>query len=96
MKPSNRIALTLSLSAALFCASALAEDAAAAPAAPAAKHHRHKAKKVIKSARYDQCLRENMADAEYFCSSHPDGCQAEKDGVATQCRSEARGEKQKG
>jgi len=104
MKPSNRIALMFSLSTALLCGAALAQDPAAttapsaAPAAPApmAKHHHHHGSKAVHGVKYDKCLKENLADAQYYCSAHPDGCQAEKDGAAAQCRSEARGERQKG
>ncbi|MBV8063846.1 MAG: hypothetical protein JOY51_09625 [Nevskia sp.] len=99
MKP-NRIALTFSLSAALFCGAALAQDtpaeAVAAPTAPAKHHHHHGAQKAIKSVRYDDCVKEKSAVAETFCSAHGSSCEAEKDGVAKQCRSEARGERQKG
>lgn len=109
MKPSNRIALMFSLGAALLCGSALAQDAATAPAAapaattmndmvsPKPAHYHHKAKaKAVKGDKYDNCLKTNLADAQYYCSTHPDGCQAEKDGAAAQCKSEARGERQKG
>jgi hypothetical protein len=69
------------------------EAAPAAPAAPA------KAKKVKASGRgkayYDACLKQNLADAEYFCSKNQSGCEAEKKGAAAQCRSEERGERQK-
>jgi len=105
MKLNNRIALTLVLSAALLSASALAQDpaataapadaAAAFPAAPA-KHVKKAGVKKINSSVYDTCLKQNLAVAEYYCSIHPDACQTEKDGAAIQCRSEARGERQKG
>ena len=107
MKLNNRIALTFTLSAALFCASALAQDAApaapaadtaaAAPAAPAAKPMKKaKARKMANHAGYEGCLKQKLAVAEYFCGIHPDSCQSEKDGAATQCRAEARGVRQKG
>ncbi len=112
MKPSNRIALLCSLSAALLCGSALAQDAAtpppAAPAAPAATtmsdmvpakpmHHHHKAKaQAMHGSKYDNCMKEKLTVAEAFCSAHSTDCTAEKDGAAKQCRSEARGERQKG
>ncbi len=103
MKPSNRIALMFSLSAALFCASALAQDPsapatldqAAGPSAKPAMHHHHKAK-AIHGVKYDTCLKEKMAVAQAYCSAHSTDCTAEKDGAAKQCRSEARGERQKG
>ncbi len=110
MKLNNRIALTLALSAALFSASALAQDAgtAAAPAptadaapadqaAPAAKPMKKaKARRMANHAGYEGCLKQKLAVAEYFCGIHSDSCQSEKDGAAAQCRSEARGERQKG
>ena len=102
MKLNNRIALTLVLSAALFSASALAQDAGATPAgdAPAAhaqhKHMKKAGKASAHGASYEGCLKQKLAVAEYFCSIHPDACQAEKDGAATPCRSEARGERQTG
>jgi hypothetical protein len=100
MKP-NRIALTFSLSAALFCGAALAQatpaEAVAAPAAPAKHHHHHHgAQKAFKSVGYNDCVKEKTAVAETFCSSHGGSCQSEKDGIAKQCRSEARHERQKG
>jgi hypothetical protein len=101
MKLNNRIALTLALSVALCSASALAQDTADAPAAapaPHEHHHHHKAgeEKVSSGGKYENCVKQKMAVAEYFCSVHADTCQAEKAGVAPQCRSEARGERQKG
>ncbi len=107
MKLNSRVAQAFALSVALFSASALAQDAgAAAPAAPAtdaaaapaAHHAKHmkKAKGAVHGAAYDSCVKQKLAVSEYFCSIHPDACQAEKDGAATQCRSEARGERQKG
>ena len=110
MKLNNRIALTLALSAALFSASALAQDAgtAAAPAAPAAeapaaapavakhKHHKMAKSEKVSGSRYDSCLKQKLAVAEYFCGIHSDACKSEKDGAAAQCRSEARGVRQKG
>ena len=97
MKLNNRIALTFVLSAALFSASAFAQDAAAPAAAPAAHaKHMKKAKGAVHGAAYDSCLKQKLAVSEYFCSIHPDACQSEKDGAAAQCGSEARGEKQKG
>ncbi len=111
MKLNNRIALSIALSAALFSLSAVAEDTAAAPAAPAAAmatpdaapakagkkmhHHMAGAKKTAGHG-YDDCMKQKLAVAEYFCSIHTDACKAEKDGAAKQCRSEARGERQKG
>lgn len=110
MKLNNRIALSIALSAALFSLSAAAEDTAAAPAAPAAAmaapdaapakagkkmHHKAGAKKTAGHG-YDDCMKQKLAVAEYFCSIHADACKAEKDGAAKQCRSEARGERQKG
>ena len=89
MKLNNRIALTFVLSAALFSASALAQDAA-----PAKKAHMKKT--AGHGVVYDTCLKQKLAVAEYFCSIPPDTCQSEKDGAASQCRSEARGERQKG
>jgi hypothetical protein len=111
MKLNNRIALTLALSAALFSASALAQDAgtaaapaptAAAPAAdapaaaPAKPAKKAKARRMANHAGYESCLKQKLAVAEYFCGIHSDSCQSEKDGAAAQCRSEARGERQKG
>lgn len=99
MKLNSRVAQAFALSVALFSASALAQDAAAAAsAAPAVHHAKHmkKAKGAVHGAAYDSCLKQKLAVSEYFCSIHPDACQAEKDGAATQCRSEARGERQKG
>lgn len=93
MKPSNRIALMFSLSAALLCGSAFAQDTAA----PAKHMHHHKAQSMaVNGSKYDNCLKEKLAVAEAFCSSHSTDCKAEKDGAAKQCRSEARGERQKG
>jgi hypothetical protein len=58
----------------------------AEPAAkPKAKHA------PARKTSYEQCVKENMADAEYYCQKHPESCQAEKDGVAKQCKDEARG-----
>ena len=98
MKLSNRIALTISLSAGLFCGAALAQDAATAPAAPAAKpaHHHHHKGGEVHGVKYDNCLKEKLAVANAWCGAHSDACQAEKDGAAKQCKSEARGERQKG
>jgi hypothetical protein len=98
MKPSNRIALLFSLSTVLLCGSALAADAITLPAAPAKAehHHHHKAGKAMHGVKYDTCVKEKSAAAEYFCSANSGSCQAEKDGIAKQCKSEARGEKQKG
>lgn len=98
MKLNNRIALTFALSAALFSVSAFAQDPAAAPAAdkPVMKHH-HKAEgKKVAGKSYDDCLKQKLAVAEYFCSVHSDSCQAEKDGASKQCKLEARGVRQKG
>ena len=104
MKPSILLVAAAALSSALFTLPALADDTAApaASTAPAAAAPAAKAKKVkaVSHGRgkgyYEQCLKENLADAEYFCSKNPSGCQAEKDGAAAQCRSEAKGEHQKG
>ena len=110
MKPSNRIALMCSLSAVLLCGSALAQDAATPPpAAPATgstmsdmvpakpMHRHHKARSMaVHGSKYDNCLKEKLAVAETYCSTHSTDCTAEKDGAAKQCRSEARGERQKG
>jgi hypothetical protein len=101
MKSSKSIALLFSLSAALLCGTALADDAMAtmangAPAAKPAHHHHKAAAKAVHGVKYDNCVKEKSAAAEYFCSAHADSCQAEKDGIAKQCKSEARGERQKG
>jgi len=109
MKLNNRIALTFALSAALFSASALAQDsAAAAPTGPVAeapaaapamakhKHHKMARSEKMSGSRYDSCLKQKLAVAEYFCGIHADSCKSEKDGAATQCRAEARGVRQKG
>ena len=98
MKLNNRIALTIALSAALFSVSAFAEDSAApAPAPPVVKHHHHKVEgKKVAGRSYDDCLKQKLAVAEYFCSVHADSCQPEKDGAAKQCKLEARGVRQKG
>jgi hypothetical protein len=110
MKLSNRIALMFTLSAGLLSGAALAQDAATAPAAaPApttmndmvspkpAHHHNHKARtKAASGSKYDNCLKEKLAVANAYCSAHSDACKAEKDGAAAQCKSEARGERQKG
>jgi hypothetical protein len=85
--------------AAAAAQSAPAPDAALAAAQTSAHHHPlHKVHHTRHSGgkRYDQCLKEKAAAADYYCNSHGDACQAEKDGVEKQCRSEARGEKQTG
>jgi hypothetical protein len=61
-----------------------------------AHHHKAKAKAAVHGVKYDTCVKEKTAVAENFCSSHGSSCQSEKDGIAKQCRSEARGERQKG
>jgi hypothetical protein len=96
MKLNNRIVLTLALSATMFSVSALAQDAP--PPDKPMHHHHHKAmeEKVSGGGKFDTCVKQKMAVAEYFCSIHGDSCKAEKDGVAPQCRSEVRGERQKG
>jgi len=112
MKPSNRFALMFSLSTVLLSGAALAQAPAAATTAPAAApaattmndmvppkpaaHHHHHAGKAVHGVKYDSCLKEKLAVAQAFCSAHSSNCQAEKDGAAAQCRSEARGERQKG
>lgn len=102
MKSSNRIALLFSLSTALLCGAALADDPMATmagngPVAKPAHHHHHKAgAEAMHGSKYENCVKEKTTVAEYYCSSHADSCQAEKDGIAKQCRSEARGERQKG
>ena len=112
MKPSTCLALTLALGVGLYSASALAQDPAAAAAAQSAPapdaaltaaqtpkpHHRahHVRARHHAGSRYSRCLKEKLAVAQHYCDSHADACQAEKDGAARQCRSEARGEKQMG
>ena len=101
MKSSNRIALMFSLSTALLCGAALADDGIAThPGAPDAKpvpHHHHKASaKAMSGSKYDNCVKEKSTAAEYYCSAHSDSCQAEKDGIADECRGEARGVRHKG
>lgn len=103
MKSSNRIALLFSLSAVLLCGTALADDPMATmagdsgPAAKPAHHHHHKAEaKAMHGSKYENCVKEKSAVADYYCSAHSDSCQAERDGIAKQCKSEARGERQKG
>jgi hypothetical protein len=101
MKSSKRIALMFSLSTVLLCGTAFAADAiATSPGAPAAKpahHHHHKAgAKVVHGVKYDSCVKEKTAAADYFCNANAGACKAEKDGIAKQCKSEARGERQKG
>jgi hypothetical protein len=99
MKLKTRIALTLALSAVLCSASAFAQDAgvtttaADAPAKPAHHHHQAHAQKVADAGKYDSCLKQKLAVAEYYCSIHPGACQGEKDGAAAECRGEARGER---
>lgn len=112
MKPSTCLALTLVLGVGMYSTTAFAQDPAAAaaaqtgPAPDAAlqaaqttpKHHRahHVRTRHHAGSRYSQCLKEKLAVAQHYCDSHADACQAEKDGAAKQCRSEARGEKQTG
>jgi hypothetical protein len=112
MKPSTCLILTLVLGAGLYSTAALAQDPAAAAAAqsgPApdaalaaaqtSKPHRrahHVRTRHHAGNRYNQCLKEKLAVAQHYCDSHADACEAEKDGAARQCQSEARGEKQTG
>jgi hypothetical protein len=109
MKPSFCLVLTLALGAGLYSTGALAQDAAAAAAAQtgmapdaalAAAQTSHRPAHRVRAHHhvhgYDKCLQEKLAAAQHYCDSHADSCQAEKDGAAKQCRSEARGERQTG
>lgn len=100
MKFAQRTALALMIGS--FATVVWAQDAksAAAPdqtGAPAAQAHhsghRHRAAQSHHVGfNYRQCVKENLADAEYFCSSHPGAaCDAEKKGAVKQCKEEARG-----
>ncbi|HZU78166.1 MAG TPA: hypothetical protein VFA70_15470 [Dehalococcoidia bacterium] len=92
------VALTLGLFASAVWAqdakTAAADDQAATPAAQAAHsgHRHHAARSHRAGFDYRQCVKENLADAEYFCSTHPGAaCDAEKKGAVKQCKEEARG-----
>jgi hypothetical protein len=97
MKPVHRIVLSLALGTTLISASALAQDSAgpADAPAPAAKvhHHKHKAGAAVS---YKTCVKEDEAVAEYYCSTHSEGCDSEKAAVTKECKGEARGERHTG
>jgi hypothetical protein len=94
----------LAMTATLFAGAALADEAGpqaqAVDSGAPAPHHRsagHHAGKAGGGKRdYAQCMKEKAVVTEYFCNTHADACQAEKDGVARQCRLEARGVRQSG
>jgi hypothetical protein len=73
-------------------ASASQTHASATTAGIAHRHHPAKSRRA--RFNYQRCVKENLADAEYFCQSHPgEACDAEKKGAVKQCKEEARGVK---